>query len=245
MNSKDPEVNTFLENALRQDLDLVALPDGLASAFELLSRTSLYTSPLWQRFPKLLVATKDYLQTVKSSTGLDQDDFLRPVNWVLKFRSIRELILIGPCEAQRWLPYLRRSKNATLICYAAKTTRDMVSFDKLDVYTVPERVGAIEVDADVLTLLRLFAGQLYFNTFEEYERFCVLLSIRCAPEPQGQAQGLGSRRGGMLKLLTKKKHEFVPIVKKFIDMRRKGVEWTFTDVGRVLNGGVLSVDQFE
>lgn len=246
VNPKIPDVNKLLEDIIIRDRASSTLPGGLVPAFGQMSHTSLYQCPLWKRFPALLVATRDYLDAVKSITGRDQDDFLRPVHWVLKLESVRELILIGPHEAQRWIPYLRRSKNATLISYAAKTIRDMVSFDNLDVYTVPERVVPVKVDPNVLTLLRLFAGQLYFNTFEEYERFCRLLSIRCAPEPGVVTKGLSARRTAMLNLSKKssKTRELVPIVRKWIDMRRKGIEWGFTDVGRVLNGEVLSAGYF-
>lgn len=100
----------------------------------------------------------------------------------------------------------------------------------------------VEVDPDVLTLPRLFAGQLYFTSFEEYERFCTLLSIRCAPEPHVEGQRRGERRDTMLRLSKKhtKKPDFVLLVKKWIDTRQKGVEWEFTYVGRVMNGEVLS-----
>lgn len=191
-----------------------------------------------------LVATTDFFFAIKSETDLDYDLFLRPVNWLLKLACLPELILIGPTEVQEFMPVLRHSKTATLIPYSPRVSKEMKSFDKLDIYTIPERSTPPIVDADILTCLRIFAGQLYFNDEGEYVRFCVLLGLPFNTTLVSDQTAVK----GMLRLSKKegkKKPGFVPMIKKWIGMRRKGLEWSHTHVGRVLNGHRLEDVDFK
>ena len=246
MNPKMPSVNPYLRDIIIHDRIVQAVPEDTISAFELFGSTSLCDEHLRSKWPSCLVATQDYLFAVKSATGKEHDDYLRPVNWVVKLNKVRELILIGPTEVQELLPKLRESTVATLLVYSVKTTKEMRSFDKLDVYSIPEQVPPVVVDPNVLTCLRVFAGQLYFSTFDEYERFCVLLGLPCntRARPATEQQG---RTAEMLRLSNKtgtSKPSFVPMVKRWIAMRRKGIEWAHTHVGRVLNGINLDARDF-
>lgn len=245
MNPKYPAINKHLYDVLLHDRDVQTLPQEIVPAFELMGATSLFRENLRLKWPKDLVATRDFLDTVKSATSVDLDDFLRPVHWLLKLKRVHQLILLCPHEVHAYMPFLRRSANATLITYSARITRETASFDNLDVYTVPTRKDPVNVDPNILTCLRVFAGQLYFNNFDEYKRFCVMLGLKyngnvCPRDEEGTPQE------DMLRLSykTANKPNFVPMLKKWIDMRRKGVEWGHTHVGRVLNGEKLYARDF-
>lgn len=246
MNPKVPTINRYLKDIIMHNRNVQVAPNETVPAFELMGATSLFAEHLRKKLLSGIVATRDYLDTVKSSTGTDLDDFLRPVNWIIKLNLVRELIIIGPHEVQELLPYLRRSSVATLIAYSPKVTKTMTSFDNLNIYTVPPR-ARVDVDPDVLAMLRLFAGQLYFDKVEEYERFCTLLGLpfntRLKPQFETTAPKPKTR---MLQLSYKivKKPDFVPLIKRWIDMRQKGIEWTHTHVGRVLDGQKLQIGDF-
>ncbi|KAJ9661684.1 hypothetical protein H2198_001860 [Neophaeococcomyces mojaviensis] len=245
MNPKPPSINKQLQDIILQDRAVQVLPEDVVPAFGLMGNTSLFNELLHQKLPRALVATRDFMETVKSTTNIDLDDHLRPVYWVLKLKLVRQLILIGPHEVQDFLPALRRSTVATLITYSAKTTKEMHSFDDLDVYTIPPCNEPLQVDPDVMSCLRIFAGQLYFSTFEEYERFCILLRLPCNYKARPVSEEVANP-ASMLRLSNKtsNKLNFVPMIKKWIDMRRKGTEWGHTHVGRVLNGERLELRDF-
>lgn len=239
------DINEELLDIIKNNQLVQKMPSSLKSAFNLMKYTSLCKEPAMLQWPKILLATKDFLFTIENKKGMD--DFLRPVRWLLLLKGFDgHIILLSEHEAHHYMPALRRCRVATLVPFSSQVSKQMTTFDGLDVYTVSARTEQNKLDPNALTLLRVFAGQLYFSSFEQYERFCVLLGIDC----NDNARPVNSEKSdvsSMLKLpqtKNKARLNYVPMLKKWIEMRRKGIDWANTHIGRVLNGEALQPRDF-
>ncbi|KAH9980609.1 hypothetical protein BJV74DRAFT_798017 [Russula compacta] len=132
---------------------------------------ALDSTPEWSPSP---LATADFITTVVGLDGSGLTDYLRPINWILSSGSGKDSVVlaISPYEAHELLPLIRKSKKVRLHIYTPRVTSSMRSFSDLRFYSIPadssgERWSA---PAHVRIELNLFAGQLYFDSREEYER---------------------------------------------------------------------------
>ncbi|KAH9013670.1 hypothetical protein EDB84DRAFT_1278131, partial [Lactarius hengduanensis] len=91
------------------------------------------------------------------------------------------------------------------------------------------------------TELNLFAGQLYFDSREEYERVCVLFALGTAHPGAKQIEVDGFVRP---EYRTGKSSPFsvsvIAMFKRLTGLRRKGMGYDKTHLGRVLNARSLS-----
>jgi hypothetical protein len=190
------------------------------------------------------LATEDFAVTTKNSTGKCLTDYLRPVNWILSSGSGKDstVIVISPYEANALLPAIRKSKKVRLHVYAPRVTASMRSFSDLNFYSIPELpVQEWSAPPHVRTELNIFAGQLYFDSREEYERLCELLALTMAHPGAKYNEVDGfvppkDRTGGVSPFGTSK----IQQLKKLIGLRRKGMGYDKTHVGQVLNARPLS-----
>ncbi|KAJ9617111.1 hypothetical protein H2200_000832 [Cladophialophora chaetospira] len=226
-------------------------PD-LVPAFELLLQTRLQAHYNRNGFPCHVAVTRDFTRTVLTVQGLPEDDFLRPVQWILKFKESRTLIIISPHEAQEFLPAIRESKSVSLHTYQARTSRGMPPFDGLTYCTTPESAKPLRFPAQGIAMLNLFAGQLYFSSFRHYKEFCTLTGLYDGERPLPHRRQVAD--DNFVSPLCRKSNGWkectfssspVSWIKAFIDMRRLGIEWSHTHVGRVLNGQILRREEFE
>ncbi|KAH9056907.1 hypothetical protein EDB87DRAFT_1634224 [Lactarius vividus] len=189
------------------------------------------------------LATTGFATTTTNSVGTNLTDYLRPVNWILSSGSGKysTVIVISPHEANELLPVIRKSKEVRLHIYAPRVAASMRSFSDLTFYSIPESAADTwTAPAHVRTLLNLFAGQLYFDSREEYERVCVLLGLHMAhPEAvQIEVDGfvLPAHRTGEESPFTT---SAISTFKQLTGLRRKGMGYGGTDIGRVLNARPL------
>jgi hypothetical protein len=89
--------------------------------------------------------------------------------------------------------------------------------------------------------LNLFAGQLYFDSEEEYWSVCSLLALWMA-HPKAEYSEVDGfvpprYRTGRVSPFTRSR---IPILKKLVELRRKGMGYHLTHLGHVLNGKPLS-----
>ena len=201
---------------------------------------ALILSTEW--FPSPL-ATRDFITTVLGSKRNGLNDYLRPVNWILSSGSGKDstVVVISPYEANALLPAIRKKKKVRLHVYAPRVTSSMRSFSDLTFYTIPDSPAeSWSAPAHVRTELNLFAGQLYFDSREDYERACVLLALSMAhPDAECEIDGfvpLAHRTGAHSPLATSK----VTIVKTLVGLRRKGMGYSRTHLGQILNANPLS-----
>ncbi|KAK4940716.1 hypothetical protein LTR10_019226 [Elasticomyces elasticus] len=225
---------------------------GLGRAFNVLSKTKLASQYVYTDWPSHIFATVGYLRTIVSSSATSQDDFLRPVQWVLKAKKIEKPIIISAYEANLFLPAIRKSEHVTLILYQARTGKSMPPFDSLTVYRVPETKGDLDISLQTIAVLNLFAGQLYFSTFEHYQQFCLVVGLWdgewSLPNKRQVAHdnyvSPACREANGWTGCTFKGSP-VKMLKEFIGMRRLGIQWSHTHMGRVLSGRLLRREDFE
>ncbi|KAI9510762.1 hypothetical protein F5148DRAFT_1274598 [Russula earlei] len=207
-------------------------PVDMASALDSTSEWS--PSPL---------TTTDFTITVLGSSGELLTDYLRPVNWILSSGSGKDsiVIVISPYEAHELLPIIRKSKKVRLHVYAPRVTFSMRSFSDLTFHSISDSPNPWSAPAHLRTELNLFAGQLYLDSKEEYERVCVLLALFMAhpgaefTEVDGFV--LPAYRTGENSPFKQSK---ISILKELISLRRKGMGYHRTHLGQILNANPLS-----
>ncbi|KAL2845426.1 hypothetical protein BJY01DRAFT_247690 [Aspergillus pseudoustus] len=129
-----------------------------------------------------LFVTHDFVETISGAPNVE-DEFLKPVNWVLSSVENSDILIISQYEANELLPSIRKSEKATLHIYAPRTTKDMRSFSKLDFLSIGAKRDGVEFSPNVLRALELFAGSLYFDKYTEYERAQQFFGFRTASIP--------------------------------------------------------------
>ncbi|RYO94253.1 hypothetical protein DL763_004139 [Monosporascus cannonballus] len=171
---------------LHRDLETFArtgrMPAG-ASCFvhvlRSLARTSLgrkYKVNQGASSSQLFVST-EFEKTVKLVIESANDNFMRPVNWILYSPTPEAAVIITPEEAEIILPMVRKLNSATfLLTYAAPVTRRMLHFNNLKYYSIPSLPNAWAAPQWLTTELGFFAGRLYFE-WSEYGSICRMLGI--------------------------------------------------------------------
>ena len=220
----------------RSSRHISPLLDPLDMAKALDSTTEWSPSPL---------VTEDFTTTIlrASSDREHLTDFLRPINWILTSGSGKHstVVVISPYEANALLPDIRKSKEVRLHVYASRVTSSMRSFSDLTFHTIPDSPGAPwSAPAHVRMELNLFAGQLYFDYGEEYEKVCVMLALKMAhPRAECEVDGfvLPKHRTGENSPFAQSK---ITILKTLISLRRKGMGYSRTHLGQILNAHPLS-----
>ena len=194
------------------------------------------------------LATKDFAITTRGSGVGHLTDHLRPVNWILSGGSGKNsvAIVISPHEANELLPTIRKSRRVRLHIYAPRVTTSMRSFSDLAFYTIPlPPARNWAVPAHLRIELDLFAGQLYFDSREQYQRVCALLSLHMAHPGATHVEVDGFVASAYR---TGKSSPFsvsvISVFKKLIELRRKGMGFGATDLGRVLDARPLG-NEFE
>ena len=192
------------------------------------------------------LATVGFATTTTNSVGATLTDYLRPVNWILSSGSGKDstVVIISPYEANELLPIIRRSKEVRLHIYAPRVAASMRSFSDLTFYSISGSAAeAWAAPAHVRTLLNLFAGQLYFDNREEYERVCNFLGLHMAHPGAAQIEVDGfvlpAHRTGEDSPFTT---SAIATFKQLTGLRRKGMGYGSTDLGRVLNARPLGSD---
>ncbi|KAH9056705.1 hypothetical protein EDB87DRAFT_1793974 [Lactarius vividus] len=198
------------------------------------------------------LATKDFFSVTthwqRSDVGRVLTNYLRPVNWILSngFRKNSVVIVISPHEANQLLPIIRNSGKVRLHIYAPRVTASMRSFSDLAFYTIPDSPTNEWTAPPYLRIeLNLFAGQLYFDSKEQYQRVCALLALHMAHPGAKRVEVDGFVPPAYR---TGEKSPFsvsvISMFKKLTGLRRKGMGFGGTDLGRVLDARPLS-SEFE
>ena len=192
------------------------------------------------------LATVDFATTVLGPDSARLTDYLRPVNWILSSGSgtNSNVIVISPYEANELLPIIRKLKKVRLHIYAPRVSSSMRSFSDLTFHAIPDSPKETwSVPAHVRVVMNLFAGQLYFDSRDEYESVCVLLALsRAHPDAKySQVDGFvpPEYRTGRDSPFTESK---IHTLKMLISLRRKGTSYFRTHMGQILNANSLGED---
>lgn len=225
-------------------------------AFEALQETSAAEYFDVKQLPTDLLVTRDFIRTVNppvnhSSMFFNVDSYLRPVQWILSFAKERgysnskyQLLIISPFEADQLLPRIRISNHVTLHLYAPRPNQVFKPLDNLDLFKIGKGVSAMgAIDRSLIVQLNLFSGQLYFDSYREYTEMCEYLGLAWATAKEGQeVQTDGFIRG--LRGKWGLKDSAVRFFRELMKLRREGEGIDKTQVGKLLNGVMLTEDDF-
>ncbi|ORY62516.1 uncharacterized protein BCR38DRAFT_467122 [Pseudomassariella vexata] len=163
---------------------LAAGSDSFIHCFQAMARTGLGRKYKINRnaSSSSLFVSVEFERTVKLGVGTVNDNFLRPVQWILYSPCLETAIILTPEEAEVVLHVFREverdglAPKSHLVTYAAPTTRRMIHFSKLSYFAVPALPQDWEAPMWLSTEIGLFAGRLYF-TFDEYSAVCEMLGV--------------------------------------------------------------------
>ena len=177
-----------------------------------------------------LRVTKDFADTVARPLFGYNDNYLRPVNWVLTSKhegreaGPESLLLLSQFEVNEYLRDIQKpSSGVRLHVYEPRVTKSMGSVDFGIDPPPPSMDEWQSLTGGVRRELNLFAGQLYFSTYSEYQKLCEDLGPRLNPSVD----------------------QTLSFVKAWIAIRRKGQNFTQTHLGQMVNGRSIKEEAFE
>ncbi|KAI1210197.1 uncharacterized protein F4807DRAFT_72953 [Annulohypoxylon truncatum] len=188
IHSIHPHVESFVTSGT-----IYSTSQGYGPAFMALQRTTAGALLKVHSFQPGLLATIDFERTIRNHRkGIDVLDFYqRSVQWILTSgrpndKFVKHMMVISPYEAQMLLPKIQASNAVALHLYAPRSSLGYRPLDKLDLYTVPERLSQRQIPQRLITQLNLFAGQLYFDSFEQYVDACKFMGISYDTPGEGE-----------------------------------------------------------
>ncbi|KAG1750414.1 uncharacterized protein EDB91DRAFT_1243991 [Suillus paluster] len=244
----DEDVRFFIRTGCIPDQCCVFTP-----VFDTLTTTSasaaLSGSQPWSRD---VFASRDSATTIL--TADKTDSYIRPVNWILSNTASRTpvLVIISPFEANALLPDIRASKRVRLHTYTPRVINMMKSCDDLRLYVIPSLPARWMPHDTLIRQLNVFAGQLYFPHQRAYVQLCRFLGIYTADlEDQGafEIQSDGFIRPEDRPPAADYPNTFqqspIPMLKALFSMRRKGMGYLPTHIGKLLGARRLTNEDFE
>ena len=224
---------------------------GFCRAFQTLDATSAAANEAHIWSTNILV-TADFQKTVRSSSKVD--DYLRPVMWVVSAKRARNdtLVILSPYEANHLLPDIRSSDKVNLHLYAPRTTKSMKPCDDLALYSIPAVSNGWAPPSSLMDQLNLFAGQLYLKDYGTYIQLCRFLCVyaRDLQDEEGIEVGcdgfiLPDSRPRHLQSVDTFQTSPLDSLRKLMGLRRKGMRFGPTHMGKLLDGRLLSEDDFD
>lgn len=242
-----PEVVSFVRTGV-----IPPLHSGSAfhPIFTTLEQSSAATSEahLWSPF---VLATTDFCRTIDpASCQGSMIQYLRPVQWILSGRrgSDPVLVILSPFEADYLMPYIRVSKHVHLHLYTPRTSKYMRPADDLMFYSIPPVPDGWIPPWDLIDQLNVFAGQLYLRDYESYLRLRRFLGIH--KKDLHKNVGTAVRRNLITPDVLEEirdtfKDSPLPSVMKLLAIRRGGLPFAETHMGKILQGQQLTSEDFE
>ncbi|KAI1100553.1 hypothetical protein F4804DRAFT_348467 [Jackrogersella minutella] len=168
---------------------------GYRDAFTALRYTTAGTLFNVYSFQPGLLVSADFERAIKPRGYSEAlDSYQRTVQWVLTSTlprdgtdaMVKHMMVISPYEAQELMPKILKSKVVALHLYAPRSSLGYRPLDMLDLHTVPEPLKTRWIPKRLVTELNLFAGQLYFDSFEQYMDACNFLGISWKTPGEGE-----------------------------------------------------------
>ncbi|KAI9929431.1 hypothetical protein MW887_000901 [Aspergillus wentii] len=198
-----------------------------------------------------LYATKDFVTSIQRRNGIQDDEFLKPVNWILSSIHSPNLLVLSQYEANELIPVICDSPNTRLHVYTSRTTKSMRSFRDLAFFI--NGVSNFDNQQFVETTrdLELFAGSLYFKSLEDHNRFRSFLGL-LTDSHDDYAEGSISDEGFVneeaRKLGWPVSCPFTTSPLRFLatifNMRGRGHGYSQTHIGSIIGGKMLMADRF-
>ncbi|KAI9742144.1 MAG: hypothetical protein M1818_004044 [Claussenomyces sp. TS43310] len=222
------------------------------AAFKTLSETSAVHYLEEDAWPEDLLVTTDFAKTIQASNGYPLDRFLRPVQWIVSCRNggTVDCVVLSPYEVQVLLPIIRQRNKVTLHVYSPRLSATARTLEDLSFCTIPS-IPVSYPGPNMVRCLNLFAGQLYLRSFEDYVLLCEFLGL-CSSPPDDHIRvscdGFIDAAGRAVSADAISACSFtaspVAFLRTIIALRRKGQSFTFSHLGRILDGERITREQF-
>ncbi|KAF8545714.1 hypothetical protein OG21DRAFT_1397636, partial [Imleria badia] len=201
-------------------------------------------------YSPFILATVDFHTTIRSASSQGKmDHYLRPVQWVLsgKMDQDRVLVLLSPFEADHLMPYIRVSKFVHLHVYTPCTSERMKPTNDLRFHSIPPVPDSWTPPWDLIDQLNVFAGQLYLRDYESYLRLRRFLGIQVNDLPNSVRTAV--RRNlvtvdALQEIGNTIRDSPLPSVMMLLAIRRRGLPFAETHMGRILQGHQLTEEDF-
>lgn len=205
---------------------------------------------LWSNY---LLATKDFSTTI-SRSSYNSIQYLRPVNWIVSSETKGNVVLVvfSPWEINELLPKIRQSTKVHLHLYSPRVAKSQKSFEDLKFYCIPRLPASWKPPSpDQIIQLNIWAGQLYLPHLESYVQICKFFGI-CTKEAcdddaiQVQPDGfiLPRHRQGTMYSSCRFTESPLPFLKEIISLRRKGMSFLTTHMGKITHARFLHDQDF-
>ena len=243
--SLHPDVVAFVKTGILRE------SNAFRPIFTSLQNSSAATKDarVWSPF---ILATADFCETVKSIPADGTvDQYLRPVQWVLsgKKGNNRVLVAVSPFEADRLILDIRTSKHVHLHVYIPRTSERMAPTDDLMFYSVPAVPADWTPPWELIDQLNVFAGQLYLRDWDAYLRLTRFLTLpkKAQEDNAGRAVWYNLLNLGSWKEIGNVTHpdSLLPSVIMLLAIRRRGLPFFETHMGKILQGRPLTRKDFE
>ncbi|KIN03188.1 hypothetical protein OIDMADRAFT_120170 [Oidiodendron maius Zn] len=227
--------------------------DAFHPAFDTLRKTTadIYYETAW---PKDLLVTTDFAQTVHGISKQFHDSYLRPVNWVVSCEEGGRisLVVLSPFEVQELLPLIRKHKRVVLHVYAPCLNMSARRLEDLSFCAIPPVPRSWPVPP-VVRHLNIFAGQLYMGNYEEYIALCGFLGLSSKTLEGNMEVGSdgfvrpSSRDLSNAVVLRESPFMKSPVefLRRILAMRRKEQSFAMSHFGMILNGELIPREKFE
>ncbi|KAG0693269.1 hypothetical protein DFH29DRAFT_985528 [Suillus ampliporus] len=244
---RPPRVKPAAQNLhadVRRFIKTGQIPAGSSAFIPVLSSLLNTTAEFHERdrWAHHVLVTRDFART-------KTNDYLRPVNWIVSsdVGCSSVLVVMSPNEVNTLLPDIRRSKVVHLCIYTPRTAKTMRACDDLRLYCIPSKPQLTRPEP--ICQLNLFAGQLYFSNYEMYIRTCSFLGLNA---PDLRDEDLVADSDGFIREANRPaarascsfKRSQLPPLKELFGLRRKGMGYLPTHLGKMLNGRILAEEDF-
>ncbi|OCK76192.1 hypothetical protein K432DRAFT_428888 [Lepidopterella palustris CBS 459.81] len=205
---------------------------GYEHAFTALAGTGIGQKYNICRTASRLFVSAEFMRTVEFGKHSPNDNFLRPVEWILWNPCNETALIVVSEEVELLIPVIRanRQTKVHLITYAAPVTKNMLHFNGLLYYVLPRLPVSYTVPDWLSVELGIFAGRLYIN-FPECAPVAKYLQI--ADETGAEAPQNNSDKVGVF---TK---DPVSFLLDWLTLRRMGQDILHTPMGYVCQGRLL------
>jgi hypothetical protein len=246
-----PAATHHIDEDVRHFIRTGCIPNGsrvFTAIFDTLATTTAASSSS-QPWTQNVLASRDFTTTVEVSLTDKTDSYIRPVNWILSSTASDMLVLVvvSPFEVNALLPDIRASKRVHLHIYTPRVTRMMKSCDDLRLYSVPSLPVQWTPQEVLVQQLSIFAGQLYLPNYSAYVELCRFLGIYTADLRDQSTFKVQS--DGFIRPEDPAANSFqespVNTLKAIFSIRRKGLGYLPTHIGKLLSARRLNNEDFK
>ncbi|KFA52542.1 hypothetical protein S40293_07627 [Stachybotrys chartarum IBT 40293] len=248
-----PDVMEFIETG---KIKRTEGDDAFLRAFDILGETTAAKYFDLKGLPQTILVTQDFKRTIQntSTVGSWKDNYQRVVQWVLTDRRPRNradsMVILSPYEANKLMPHIEASSSVILHVFAPQHNKEIRPLDDLKLFTIPIFPSSQRISRRMTIELMLFSGQLYFRSYKQYVAACNYLCLA----HEAASGRVNVRSDGFIDpashgldrdpstILKESPVRFLKMMMTRIRRPCESIEKTH--VGRMLEGGLLTADDF-